>query len=449
MIINRDMYNRVLKFINNSFLADNIDNIAFIALLSILFVSVFSPSEVIGVLSLIFSFIIIFKKIIKEDLSFDFSSSKKAIVIYFLLVTMSLFGSTLFKLSLHGYLKTCVYILFFFCVCDYFKNNKNKIFPTLFFICALASFEAFVAILQNHCHVAEISSWQDMSNINPEDVISRAYGTLKPYNPNLLAGYLLCALSSFVYLILHFLNQNKKRLSLLFSILFLIALVAITDTGCRGAYLGFLLFFPCLAFFLIYYVRKKFGSLKNIKKRYKNLSLGAVFLFLVFVFSNPAIVKRFTSIFALRADSSISFRLNVYQSCINMFSDNPFLGIGVGNQNFREIYGLYMKTGFDALGSYCVPLEIAVESGIFALGAFLLFLFFVVKKCLKVILKDFNSNEEKILCLCALLMILAVFGHGLFDTIWFRPQVQILFWTIIAMTDSVKAKKLIEDIKIC
>ena len=54
-----------------------------------------------------------------------------------------------------------------------------------------------------------------------------------------------------------------------------------------------------------------------------------------------------------------------------MFKDNWLLGIGVGNKNFREIYGLYMKTGFDALSAYNIYLETAVESGIFALIAFL------------------------------------------------------------------------------
>ncbi len=45
-------------------------------------------------------------------------------------------------------------------------------------------------------------------------------------------------------------------------------------------------------------------------------------------------------------------------------------GIGVGNQAFRLAYGLYMRSGFDALGAYCVPLEIAVETGVFGLLAF-------------------------------------------------------------------------------
>ena len=155
-------------------------------------------------------------------------------------------------------------------------------------------------------------------------------------------------------------------------VFFLLSIVAIIDTGCRGAYLGFLFFFPVLFAFLIYYIQKEKGGISNLKKRYKNAFVAAVIAILTFVVTNPALVKRFESIFALRNDSSISFRLNVYESAFNMFLDNPFLGIGVGNQNFREIYGLYMKTGYDALGSYCVPLEIAVESGVFALFAFVL-----------------------------------------------------------------------------
>ena len=97
-----------------------------------------------------------------------------------------------------------------------------------------------------------------------------------------------------------------------------------------------------------------------------------------------------------------------------------------------------MKTGYDALGSYCVPLEIAVESGIFALIAFVCFLFFVLKQCAKVCLDNNKMIKDKILALCVVLLVCATMGHGLFDTIWFRPQVQFLFWTFIAMLSSKK-----------
>ena len=417
---------------------DNIDNISFLVLLSILFSAIIFSSEIMGVLSLIFSGLIIFKTVFKGKNDYKFSNYEKVLIIYFLLVTLSLFGSTLFKLSLHGYIKTLIYILFFYCASMFFAQNKNKIVPTIALTCGLMSFESIIAILQNSADVAEISGWQDMSNINPEEVISRAYGTLQPYNPNLLAGYLLCGLSSFIFMILKNIKKGKRKYAAIYLILFILNLVAIIDTGCRGAYLGFLFFFPILFFALLYYIKKNLGGLSNIKKRYKNIVALISMGLLYFILTNPALTKRIESIFALRADSSISFRLNVYESALKMFSDNPFLGIGVGNQNFREIYGLYMKTGFDALGSYCVPLEIAVESGIFALLAFIIFLILVIKTCLNYCFSDKQELENKILALCTILMIAATMGHGLFDTIWFRPQVQLLFWCNIAMLKSCK-----------
>ncbi len=418
---------------------ENIDNITFFVLLSMLLASIFLNSEFIGAISLIFSFLVIFKSIFSlEKFNFKLENYHKALIIFFLIVSVSLCASSLFKLSLHGYIKTLIYIIFFFSACIFYKNNKNKIYPAILFICVLLSYESIVAIIQNYNGVVEISSWQDMTHINPEEVLSRAYGTLKPYNPNLLAGYLLCGLSSFIFVIFSNLKEKRKKFALVFLILFLITLVAIIDTGCRGAYLGFLFFFPLLFLALLNYIYKRFGGLSNIKKRYKNLTIACFVGFLAFIFTNPAIVKRFETILAFRADSSISFRLNVYESAIKMFLDNPFLGIGVGNQNFRELYGLYMKTGYDALGCYCVPLEIMVESGIFALVSFILFLFFVVKKCYKICINEASQIQSKILALSVVLMIAAVMGHGLFDTIWFRPQVQFMFWTYIAMLEADK-----------
>lgn len=115
-----------------------------------------------------------------------------------------------------------------------------------------------------------------------------------------------------------------------------------------------------------------------------------------------------------------------------MFKDNWVLGIGVGNKNFREIYGLYMKTGFDALSAYNIYLETAVESGIFALIAFLGFLISLSKAAVKFIFVSEN-REFIIFVSAAVISIWAVLFHGLVDTIYFRPQLQFMFWTYVAV----------------
>ena len=266
------MFTNIKKFVSNSFFMENIDTLAFVVLLMLLISAVFASSDVMGLISLMFSFLILFKKIFSiKTAKFQFLSYEKIFFVYFLIVTLSLCASSLFSLSLHGYIKTLIYVLFFYCVSDFFKENANKFSYIIYLVIGLMSYESIIAIIQNLGGVVEISGWQDMTNINPEQVVSRAYGTLLPYNPNLLAGYLLCGLGCFVYAILTNLKDGKKRLSLIFLALFLMNLIAIIDTGCRGAYLGFLFFFPILFIALVYYVHKNFGGLNNIKKRYKNL----------------------------------------------------------------------------------------------------------------------------------------------------------------------------------
>jgi len=119
-----------------------------------------------------------------------------------------------------------------------------------------------------------------------------------------------------------------------------------------------------------------------------------------------------------------------------MFKDNWLLGIGVGNKNFREIYGLYMRTGFDALSAYNIFLETAVESGIFALIAFLGFLFVMLKDGISFIVKS-DKVRDVIFVAVPVISICAVMVHGLVDTVFFRPQIQFIFWTMVAIISAV------------
>lgn len=428
------MFNKIFKFTQNklnylyknSLFLQNIDKFILPFILLTFVASTFMSSDSIGLFALVVMFLTLCKMLTKPDETVDFKSFEVWLVAYFMLVVVSLFGSTLFALSLKGFFKTFVYVGFYFSVAQYLKNNKSKIPVVLGTLAICIAGESIIGFLQSFLHLDEISTWQDTSRLNPEDVLSRVYGTLKPLNPNLFGGYLVGGLATLIGGVFYFLNKKHIKLSIITTVLSLSAVYAILQTGCRGAYLSMMLILGC-----VFLVSAKFFW-NTYKKLYISIISGAVVLFFTAITFVGALRHRFMSIFAMRNDSSNSFRFNVYHSAVEMFKDNWVLGIGVGNKNFREIYGLYMKTGFDALSAYNIYLETAVESGIFALGAFLGFLFTLSKDAVKYILSEQN-RESVIFVSISIISIWAMMFHGLVDTIYFRPQLQFMFWTYVAV----------------
>jgi putative inorganic carbon (HCO3(-)) transporter len=387
-------------------------------------------SDYIGFFALIVMFLTFVKLLTKPKENLNCKSFEIWLVAYFMIVVISLFGSTLFALSLKGFFKTFIYIGFYFSVVQYLKNNKSHNLWILATIALCVFSESFIGFLQSFLHLDEISTWQDTSGLNPEDVLSRVYGTLKPLNPNLFGGYLVCGLPAIMGFVFYFANKKHFKSAIVSLALTFLTIYTILQTGCRGAYLATMLIFGCT--FLI--CAKFFWE--TCKKIFISIISSIVALFFVAMTCVSALRHRFISIFAMRNDSSNSFRFNVYHSAIQMFKDNWLLGIGVGNKNFREIYGLYMKTGFDALSAYNIYLETAVESGIFALIAFLGFIITMSKNAIHFILSS-KDYEKVIFVSAAILAIWAVLFHGLVDTIYFRPQLQFMFWAYVAIISTI------------
>lgn len=428
------MFNSLIKFTqekteylyNNSVFLQNIDKLIFGSIIVVFLLSTVASSDVIGFIALITFFLTVIKVMTKPDEKLSCKSFELWLWAYFMIVVISLAGSTLFHLSLKGFFKTFTYLGFYFSVAQFLKNNKDKIPFILGTIGLCISFEAVTGFLQNFAQVDEISTWQDVSNINPEDVMTRVYGTLKPYNPNLLGGYFVAGIPALYGLAATYLVDKKYKYSLLWIVLALFSSLTLFLTGCRGSYIGMMVIM--VGMFAV--------SAKYLWQNYKQIYLsvlGAIIAFATFVLICVSSLRtRVLSIFAMRQDSSNSFRFNVYHSSLQMFKDNWLLGIGVGNQNFREIYGLYMKTGFDALSAYNIFLEIAVESGIFALIAFVGFLITLIKNGINFILKSADTKSVIIVAV-AVISIIAVCIHGLVDTVFFRPQIQFVFWTMVAI----------------
>ena len=417
--------NYLHKFYLRSLILQNLDWLIFFNVILVIFTSTFLPSDNIGYFAIFTIILTSIKLFTKKNEKFYISKAEVFLLLFFIITLISVAGSTLIQLSLKGFFKTIIYIGFYISTVNLLKSNKSMIKYILFTIALCAIGESFIAFKQNFLSVSEISGWQDVSRLNPEQIMTRVYGSLKPYNPNLFGGYLLSVLPTIlIMVVLPFKNKFYKTAALGLIFYFMTS-IALFLTGCRGAYIGF--FAQILILSIIIY--------KIISKNYRKIFLyiiSALTTISVFIIcSLPQIKTRILSIFAMRSDSSNSFRFNVYNSCIEMFKDNWLLGIGVGNQNFREIYGLYMKTGFDELSAYNIYLETAVESGIFALITFLIFLYLNIEKSIKYVLN--HNNIKSVYLIIATASLIGILAHGFVDTVFFRPQIQFTFWIMLSI----------------
>lgn len=414
------------KIYDNSIILQNLDKAIFAIIIALFILSTFVSSDMIGYLALGVVLLTFARVIFNKTDNFKCETFEIFLLAFFMLTLVSLAGSTLFHLSLKGFMKTFTYISFYLSVVHHLKYNPKNILPILSTIALCVSVESLVGISQSFSKVDEISGWQDVSNLNPEEVMTRVYGTLQPLNPNLLGGYFVLTIPSVIGLCGYFLYEKRYILSAIFGVLSAITCTALFLTGCRGAYLGLFTVLGCFSL-----VSLKFFW-KNYKKLYLSFISAVMALGVTAILTITSLRMRVLSIFAMRSDSSNSFRFNVYKSSIQMFKDNWIVGIGQGNQNFREIYGLYMKTGFDALSAYNIYLETAVESGIFALVMFLGFLISILKDAVRYI-KNSDNLKNIILVSIPTIAIMGTMVHGFVDTVFFRPQLQIVFWTMVAI----------------
>lgn len=237
------MFNNILKFAqekskylyDNSLFLQHIDKLILTSVVVVFLASTVMSSDVIGFIALITIFLTVIKLLTKPDERLSSETFELWLLAYFMIVIISLAGSTLFHLSLKGFLKTFTYLGFYFSLVQYLKNNKSKIPFILSAIGVCVSFEAVAGFLQNFAHVEEISTWQDVSKLNPEEVMTRVYGTLKPFNPNLLGGYFVAGIPAIYGMAAYFLSDKRYKFAAVSLGLALLATITLFLTGCRGS----------------------------------------------------------------------------------------------------------------------------------------------------------------------------------------------------------------------
>jgi putative inorganic carbon (hco3(-)) transporter len=317
-------------------------------------------------------------------------------------------------------------------------------------VLAVSGVQAVVALWQSMVGVQAHATWVDPKTL-PEYQLTRVFGTLQPLNPNLFAGFQLGAFPGplLVFGLAPWLAKlwgqalHMTRLLWLVSLgASLLVLVSIVLSGCRGAYLGVFVTFVGLYGLVGHWVfwDPVCRQLGGGRWRCWWLVGGLAGLGLAFVAVSrvPAVWNRLVSIGAGQDDSSIAYRFHVYQSVKAMAVDNWLVGIGPGNDVFKKVYGFYMHSGFHALSAYSIPLELLLELGLAGLVWFLAMVGTLKMRLLQVVDQASIPNTQEML----LLRLIAVGGflgaaamlcHGLFDTVWFRPSVQGMFWIQLAL----------------
>lgn len=324
-------------------------------------------------------------------------------------------------LSLKGLAKMLVFWMSFFAFRGVLARGQKGWVPLFaaLFVAALA--QSLYGVHQWQIKVPPLALWDDAE---AEVKLTRVYGTLR--NPNLLSGYLLPVIPFAAAAALTWRSWLLRALALA---TLLAAPVCLYFTYSRGAYLGLvaegMVFAVCGLAFLWPEIRRRPWLLAV-------LGAGAVLAVLAFLFvyaHSPAMQERILSITATRTHSSNSFRLNVWDGVKRMIRDSWWAGIGLGNDTFRKVYALYMVSGFEALGAYNIFLEEAVEKGVVGL---LIFLWLLVAASFRA-LYHAAGKVERAWSVAAVAVLMGLSVHGMVDTVFYRPSVQILFWLTLAV----------------
>ena len=275
-----------------------------------------------------------------------------------------------------------------------------------------------LALRQLYASTEELARWADPGSMSTGAI--RIYGPLG--NPNLLAGYLLPIVPLAVVAVFRWQGLGQKVFA---AVTGLLSATAVLFTYSRGGWLGLLAAMAVLVFLLLLRGTAEWPPLWR-----RLVPLGVLFaggaLVVIAATQMEPIRTRVVSLVAGRGDSSNNFRINVWLAAVEMIQDRPWLGIGPGNNAFNSMYPLYQQPKFNALSAYSVPLELMVEMGVPGLLACCGLLVSGVRSGLHL------GGSSGLIAIGCLAGIAGLLTQGITDTIFFRPEVQLIGWFCLA-----------------
>ncbi|NET46407.1 IctB family putative bicarbonate transporter [Okeania sp. SIO2B3] len=350
------------------------------------------------------------------------------IFIYWGIATLAMATSPARTAAFSGWVKLTLYLLLFVLGAMVLRSPKLRSWLIIIYL-LVSLVVSFYGIRQWIDKVEPLATWNDPTSAQAG--ITRVYSYLG--NPNLLGGYLLPAIALSFVAIFAWRTWPQKFLAVT---MLLVNCACLRYTGSRGSWIGFIALMFALLILMWYWWSIYMPSFWQTWSLPIAVGSLAGLLILAVVLLEP-LRSRVLSIFAGRQDSSNNFRMNVWMSVFDMIRDRPVLGIGPGNDVFNKIYPLYQRPRYSALSAYSVPLEIIVETGFIGFTAFLWLLLVTFNQGVLNLrhLRDAGDRQGYWL-IGAMVAMVGLMAHGLVDTVWYRPQINTLWWLMVAIIAS-------------
>ncbi|MCY7368491.1 MAG: IctB family putative bicarbonate transporter [Chamaesiphon sp.] len=343
--------------------------------------------------------------------------------------------------AIGGLSKLSLYLLLFVMLARLCRSSRIRNWLIAIYL-NIAFIVSGYGIHQSIYGAKQLGNWVDAESTLAKT--TRVYSYLN--NPNLLAGYLLPAIAFSIAAFFIWKGWIQKSLAVVMVVVDTACLVV---TYCRGAWIGLVVGIIVAAGLVYYWLRPqlpKFWRSWGFPIALGSLiTIGGLAILVI-----PSLHDRVLSIFSGSKDSSNNVRLEVWKAVNKMIHDRPIFGFGPGDRVFKKIYPIYQTSPrFGAIGAYSVFLETIVEIGYIGFAC-LLWLIAVTANCAIQGLMRLRQNKDPqaFWLMAAIVSIVAALAQGATDTVWYRPEIQTLWWLTVGIVASFYQPVVIPELQI-
>src|SRR3989338_775428 len=336
------------------------------------------------------------------------------IAFFLVLCFISVVSSVFWGQSLHNFLtKTLEWFIVYFLVIEVFRTKKHiYIIVILFIVTSLATaLDSIVQVYVTH---------KDLFLGHSITLGGRPTAAFKTSNG--LGGYLTVAIPAIFAAI--FFKKKNLYYRVLTPVIFLLLLWSLILTFSRGAWLGTFLG-GMLMLFIFFFHRQKTKLYLSLGFFLVIVSLYLLLLLILAGSSSSDLLARF---------NTILWRVNIWRDSIPMIKDNPLFGHGINT--YMPLFEAYRTDigGANPTYAHNCYIQLAVETGIVGLCAFLWIIVELFRKSIICLDRYWANNYNLTILVMGLLSgIFAFLVHSFFDTHFYSLQLSVYLWFMIGL----------------